>query len=87
MSRLSLRRSLVVVLVAALAGSVPTAQTSIDPRIVSDACFYLLSRAVVVRQEHTDLKAPGVNYTVIKYTCSSSPPANGRTQSSTLTGR
>ena len=34
---------------------------------VTDAYVYLLGRAIVIRQEHTDLKEPGVSYNVIKY--------------------
>lgn len=38
-----------------------------DKNTVADAYVYLLGRALVVRQEHTDLKEPGVAYNVIKY--------------------
>ncbi len=38
-----------------------------DKQTVADAYAYLLGRALVVRQEHTDLKEPGVTYNVIKY--------------------
>lgn len=43
------------------------AQPSIDKQKVTDTYVYLLGRAIVVRQEHTDLKEPGVAYNVIKY--------------------
>lgn len=35
--------------------------------MISDAYAYLLGRALVIRQEHTDLKEPGVTYNTIKY--------------------
>jgi len=38
-----------------------------DQQIVTDAYVYLLGRALVVRQEHTDLKEPGVAFNRIKY--------------------
>ena len=38
-----------------------------DPQTVADAYVYLLGRALVVRQEQTDLKEPGVSYNAIKY--------------------
>jgi hypothetical protein len=51
-----------------LANPLPTsAQQAIDKQKLADAYVYLLGRAIVVRQEHTDLKEPGVAYNVIKY--------------------
>lgn len=41
--------------------------TSIEKQTVNDAYVYLLARAIVIRQEHEDLKEPGVDYNVIKY--------------------
>jgi hypothetical protein len=38
-----------------------------DKKIVADGYVYLLGRAIVIRQEHTDLKESGVTYNVIKY--------------------
>jgi hypothetical protein len=45
----------------AQAASAPPEQT------VADAYVYLLGRVLVIRQEHIDLKEPGVAYNVIKY--------------------
>lgn len=39
----------------------------VDQQTVTDAYVYLLGRAIVIRQEQTDLKEPGVAYNVIKY--------------------
>ena len=47
-------------------GNKVSAQTP-DPKTVTDAYVYLLGRAIVIRQEQTDLKEPGVDYNVIKY--------------------
>ena len=38
-----------------------------DDKTLADAYVYLLSRALVIRQEHTDRKAPGFAYNTIKY--------------------
>src|SRR5450755_1941136 len=38
-----------------------------DKQTVSDAYVYLLGRALVIRQEQTDLKETGIAYNVIKY--------------------
>ncbi len=46
---------------------VASAQVNIDQQTVADAYVYLLGRAIVIRQEQTDLKEPGVAYNVIKY--------------------
>lgn len=43
------------------------AATTLDSKTIEDAYVYLLARAFVIRQEHTDLKEPGVAYNVIKY--------------------
>jgi hypothetical protein len=44
-----------------------TAQAQLDKQTVTDAYVYLLGRAIVIRQEQTDLKEPGIAYNVIKY--------------------
>ena len=44
----------------------PAAQT-IDEQDLADAYVYLLGRAIVIRQEQTDLREPGVGYNKIKY--------------------
>lgn len=38
-----------------------------DEQTVADTYVYLLGRALVLRQEHTDLREPGIDYNVIKY--------------------
>jgi hypothetical protein len=43
------------------------AMESVNEQIVKDAYIYILGRALVVRQEHIDLKEPGIGYNVIKY--------------------
>ena len=48
-------------------GCITSAQEPIDKKIVANAYAYLLGRALVIRQEHTDLKEPGIGYNVIKY--------------------
>lgn len=40
---------------------------TLDTKMVADTYVYLLGRAIVIRQEHTDMKEPGVDYNVIKY--------------------
>jgi len=56
------------VLVGALAFTgVSSAQAQLDKQTVTDAYVYLLGRAIVIRQEQTDLKEPGIAYNVIKY--------------------
>ena len=42
-------------------------QENLDKQTVTDAYVYLLARALAIRQEHTDLKEPGITYNVIKY--------------------
>ncbi len=39
----------------------------LDEQTVTEAYVYLLGRALVVRQEQTDLQEPGVGYNVVKY--------------------
>ena len=46
---------------------VGSAQENLDEKTVTDAYVYLLGRAIVIRQEQTDLKEPGIAYNVIKY--------------------
>ncbi|NRB17876.1 MAG: DUF1254 domain-containing protein [Rhodobacteraceae bacterium] len=41
--------------------------TTFEEQTVADAYVYLLGRALVDRQEKTDIAEPGVNYNVIKY--------------------
>lgn len=41
--------------------------TALDNDTIAEAYVYLLGRALVVRQEHMDLKEPGITYNVIKY--------------------
>jgi hypothetical protein len=48
-------------------GCITSAQEPIDKKIVANAYAYLLGRALVIRQKHTDLKEPGIGYNVIKY--------------------
>ncbi|QOL27221.1 DUF1254 domain-containing protein [Thalassotalea sp. LPB0316] len=43
------------------------AQHPLDIETVSDAYVYLLGRSIVIRQEHTDIAEPAVDYNVIKY--------------------
>ncbi len=38
-----------------------------DEKTIEEAFRYLLSRMLVIRQEHTDLKEAGVDYNLIKY--------------------
>jgi len=57
---------------AALVGAlvftgVSAVQAPSDKQTVTDAYVYLLGRAIVIRQEQTDLKEPGIAYNVIKY--------------------
>ena len=63
-----LRLFLVVTAVKSLLFSnVVSALESIDKDTVADAYVYLLGRALVVRQENSDLKESGIDYNVIKY--------------------
>lgn len=52
---------------ASFCGAAASAQPMLDKQTVADAYVYLLGRAVVIRQEHTDLAEPGVTYNAIKY--------------------
>lgn len=52
--------------VLALSGTA-SATEALDQNTVADAYVYLLGRAIVIRQEHRDLKEPGISYNVIKY--------------------
>ena len=40
---------------------------ALDEQTITDAYVYLVGRALVIRQEHTNLKEKGVDYNVIKY--------------------
>lgn len=61
----------------AIAGLTPclvTAQSEGTARVaapseqnIADAYVYLLGRVLVIRQEHTDLKEPGIHFNMIKY--------------------
>lgn len=53
-------------IVAAGEMAAPTS-AAIDEQDLSDAYVYLLGRAIVIRQEQTDLREPGVGYNKIKY--------------------
>jgi len=46
---------------------VATNLSGVDERTVANAYVYLLGRALVVRQERSDIAEPGVDYNVIKY--------------------
>src|ERR1700751_1981368 len=48
-------------------GCIASAQEPIDKKIVANAYAYLLGRALVIRQDHSDLNEPGIGYNVIKY--------------------
>lgn len=63
------RRSGLLLMMAAVAASgiSPAFAQRPDPQTLADAYVYLLGRALVVRQEQTDLKEPGVTYNAIKY--------------------
>lgn len=54
-------------LLLVVAAPATAAATAPEEQAVSDAYVYLLSRALVVRQETTDIKEPGVDYNQIKY--------------------
>jgi len=54
-------------MLASFCAAAASAQQMLDKQTVSDAYVYLLGRAVVIRQEHTDTAEPGVTYNVIKY--------------------
>ncbi len=60
--------SLLISLALAMAAPVACiASEDLDRQVVTDAYVYLLGRAIVIRQEHTDVNEPGVDYNVIKY--------------------
>src|SRR6476661_2404171 len=44
-----------------------TSAQALDEETITEAYVYLLGRALVIRQEHTDLKEVGVTYNTIKY--------------------
>jgi len=54
------------ILLAALAAGSGHAQ-ALGAHDLSDAYAYLLGRALVIRQEQTDLKEPGIAHNVIQY--------------------
>lgn len=56
-----------VVLSAAIALPAFAQTAAPDEKTIADAYVYLLGRALVIRQEHTDRKAPGFIYNTIKY--------------------
>ncbi|MGB5199665.1 MAG: hypothetical protein WBN68_00140 [Sedimenticolaceae bacterium] len=55
-----------------MAGTVP-ARADITAEVLSDTYVYLLSRALVVRQEQTDLAEDGIDHNVVKYNMSKMP--------------
>ncbi|NEI73155.1 DUF1214 domain-containing protein [Rhizobium lusitanum] len=59
--------ALLVTTVARHAYAAETVTALSDDMILRDAYVYLLGRAIVVRQEQTDLKEDGVDYNIIKY--------------------
>ncbi len=63
---LGMLRQVAMVLVATALCYSP-ARAEITETILSDAYVYLLSRALVIRQEQTDLAEDGVDYNVVKY--------------------
>ncbi|MEJ8822623.1 DUF1254 domain-containing protein [Variovorax humicola] len=62
----AMKRVLAAMLVAASL-SVSAQQLLLDDDTIRDAYVYLLGRALVIRQEKTDLREPGVAYNTIKY--------------------
>jgi hypothetical protein len=44
-----------------------TSAQALDERTITEAYVYMLGRALVIRQEHTDLEETGVDYNTIKY--------------------
>jgi hypothetical protein len=44
-----------------------TSAQALDEETITEAYVYLLGRALVIRQEHTDLEETGVAYNTIKY--------------------
>ena len=65
---MKMKNTFAAALVCALAiTGVSSAQANLDKQTVTDAYVYLLGRAIVIRQEQTDLKEPGITYNVIKY--------------------
>jgi len=58
-------RCLLVALLATISAAA-SAQAP-DEQTITDAYVYLLDRALVIRQEHTDLAEKGVTYNTIKY--------------------
>jgi len=60
---------IIMLLLALSAPFITPAQSAelMDKHTVTDAYVYLLGRAIVIRQEQTDLKEPGIAYNVIKY--------------------
>src|SRR5690349_20245883 len=45
----------------------PAGEPKPDDATIADAYIYLLGRALVVRQEHMDRKAPGFAYNTVHY--------------------
>ena len=50
-----------------MAEETTVAPDAISEQTIADAYIYLLCRALVIRQEHNDLKEPGIIYNMIKY--------------------
>ncbi len=62
-------KSTIVLLISVVLTSPSLAQptASLDDATIADAYVYLLGRALVDRQEKTDIAEDGVDYNVIKY--------------------
>ncbi|WP_353476755.1 DUF1214 domain-containing protein (plasmid) [Salipiger sp. H15] len=60
-------QALSLLLVALMVTFPARGRAEISDEVLSDAYVYLLSRALVVRQEQTDLAEEGVDYNVVKY--------------------
>jgi hypothetical protein len=72
----SIRLFVVSLLIGAMSlTSAARAQAPTDDSQLYDAWSYLLGRALIIRQENTDMREPGMNYNVIKYYNSASSTA------------
>lgn len=61
------RRDALTLLVSAIPGGAALAQSAPDEATIAEAYIYLLGRAFVIRQEHTDRAEAGFAYNRIKY--------------------
>ena len=64
---LTVRVTALAVALALVSVGTPAMAQPLDKQTVADAYVYLLGRAIVIRQEQTDLKESGIAYNVIKY--------------------